>query len=130
MKRVFLYASLIFLAGCVYSAPEPVYYESTYLEPLPSSLMVEPPRKVTEAPPELEKRTDRLPPVIVIPGRSLYFYNELYYYHVDGEWYFAKERGGPWYRLKSQYYPEETTKETPPKPYERVRPRRPSETYP
>ena len=129
MKRVFLYAFLLLLTGCVYSAPEPVYYERAYLEPLPASLVIGPPERVPDPSPELEKKTGPLPPVLVIPGRNLYFHRELYYYRSNSEWYFSTDRAGPWYRLKSDYYPKETAKEPLPKPFERVTPRRPDLPY-
>jgi hypothetical protein len=130
MRRAFPLALLFLLAACVYSAPRPIYYEENYLQPLPASLEVESPKHVSIPPPEMAKLAQPLPPVLVIPGRNLYLYNELYYYRWEHEWFFSKDRTGPWYLLKPDYYPPEKETQRPPTPFQLINPHTPLEPHP
>ena len=104
-----LFMALIFgllIAGCAaYVTPE-----GTYLEPLPSTVVVGPP-VVVEPPPPVRP----LPPVVVYPDRYIYFYNNIYYYHYGRDWYYGEHDRGPWHRLPEKYYPPRS------RPYERDR---------
>jgi hypothetical protein len=43
--------------------------------------------------------------VVLYPDRYIYFYNDIYYYHHRGDWYYGKHDRGPWHRLPRKYYP-------------------------
>ncbi len=105
---------LLLLAGCTsyYIAPEEgPYIEESYIEPLPSQVIIE--RPVIVSPPRGIVVT-LLPPVVVTPGRHLYFYKGVYYYYWDGIWLYSKRARGQWYRLPKRYYPSRYHKGPPP----------------
>jgi hypothetical protein len=89
----------IFLGGCAAYVTQ----EGTYIEPLPTTVVIGPP--VIVAPPRhLVVRS--LPPVIYYPNRpSLYYYNNIYYYDYHGKWYYGEHDKGPWHKLPKKYYP-------------------------
>ena len=91
---------LVLVAGCVAH----VTPEGTYLEPLPLSVVVGPP--VIIEPPR-HFALSPLPPIVVEPGRRVYFYNDLYYYNWDNAWYYGERERGPWHRLPREYYPKQ-----------------------
>jgi hypothetical protein len=88
----------VLLSGCVAH----VTPEGTYIEPLPSTIVVGPP--VVEMPPP-GLVVSPLPPVFLVPDRHLYQYRNMYYNYWGGEWYYGKRDRGPWYRLPKEYYP-------------------------
>ncbi|MDA8174763.1 MAG: hypothetical protein M0018_09285 [Nitrospiraceae bacterium] len=117
MKRYVLFASLLavpFLnAAChhfSYQPQTPVYSEHKYLGPLPAGLVIgKAPRIEKGAPPEeIKKSLSPLPPLLLQTGRPVYFFNGLYYYLWQQNWYFSRARTGPWYALPVKYYPKET----------------------
>ena len=99
-KYVLLMIIPTLLAGCVAH----VTPEGTYIEPLPATIVVGPPA-VVAPPPHVHFRA--LPPVVMVPDRRTYFYNNMYYYHWDGEWYFGERERGPWHKLPREYYPKQ-----------------------
>jgi hypothetical protein len=105
---VILAAFLLMLSlGCAsYVSPKPEYTEAEYLEPLPASLMVSF-GEIKEPPPGLGEKVGKLPPVLLMPGRNIYFHEQFYYYLREGRWYFGAERTGPWHSLPSGKYPPE-----------------------
>ena len=92
--------SLVLVAGCVAH----VTPEGTYLEPLPIAVGVEPP-VIVDPPRNITLRP--LPPVMVEPGRRLYFHNNLYYYYWDNSWYYGERERGPYHILPREYYPKQ-----------------------
>jgi hypothetical protein len=74
----------------------------TYIEPLFPPIVIGPP-VVVAPPPGFAVRP--LPPVIVRPGRHLYFYDKFYYYNWDGGWYWSREQRGPWHVLPKDRWP-------------------------
>jgi hypothetical protein len=88
----------VLFSGCVAH----VTPEGTYIEPLPSTIIVGPP--VVETPPP-GLVVSPLPPVFLVPDRHLYQYRNMYYNYWGGEWYYGKRDRGPWYRLPKEYYP-------------------------
>ncbi len=98
----------VFTGGCVYAPQKPVYNESKFIKPLPAGLMVGPPMVESAPPDALQHAVKSLPPVLLMPGRNLYFFGTVYYYYWDGDWFFSRNRTGPWYLLSKQFYPAET----------------------
>ncbi|MDA8172060.1 MAG: hypothetical protein M0Z48_09585 [Nitrospiraceae bacterium] len=106
--RFALFLLLIFaLGGCTYAPQRPVYNESKYIKPLPAGLMVGPPMVESHPSASLVKEVKPLPPALIVPGRNLYFFASVYYYYWDGDWFFSRNRTGPWYLLSKKYYPSE-----------------------
>jgi hypothetical protein len=97
-------AAIIFsvlVAGCVAH----VTPRGTYLEPLPPlSLVLEPPIIVDQL---HHIALSPLPPVVLVPGRQVYFQNNLYYYIWDNSWYYSERERGPWHKLPREYYPKQ-----------------------
>lgn len=96
-----------FTGGCVYAPQKPVYNESKFMKPLPAGLMVGPPMVETTPPAALLHAVKPLPPVLLVPGRNLYIYGTVFYYYWDGDWFFSRNRSGPWYLLSRRFYPAE-----------------------
>jgi len=99
MKRLLAAAGLaLLLTGCI--AHMTPYGVS--IEPLADFFLVGPP-VVVEAPPAY--RPQPLPPVVVVPDRSVYFYGSNYYYYWGDSWYWSRQQRGPWHPLQRNYYP-------------------------
>ena len=98
MKRVLLLAIILMVAGCIAR----VGPHGTYIEPLLPPVVIGPPVIVEPAP---GFRVSPLPPVVVVPGRQLYFYNDYYYYNWEGGWYWSREQRGPWHVLPRDRWP-------------------------
>ncbi|MDA8169030.1 MAG: hypothetical protein M0Z59_04935 [Nitrospiraceae bacterium] len=108
MKTAALVIAFALVSACTYAPPKPVYYQSRYIEPMPAGLMVGPPIVEKNPAQEVKKKMRALPPVILIFGRSLYFYSGLYYYYWDKDWFYSMNRTGPWYILPKEKFPTET----------------------
>ncbi|MDA8091797.1 MAG: hypothetical protein M0Z61_16450 [Nitrospiraceae bacterium] len=108
IRSVFLFL-LVLIAGCTYAQRKPVYNESSLISPLPAGLMVGPPIVESSPPADLLKNIRPLPPVLVVPGRNLYLYANVYYYYWDSDWFFSSNRQGPWYLLAKKNYPARVT---------------------
>jgi hypothetical protein len=93
---------LILLSGTLFGCVAHVTPEGTYLEPLPTHIVVGPP--VVVAPPP-HVVVNPLPSVVVVPDRHIYFYGGMYYNYWDGIWYYGKRDKGPWHKLQKKYYP-------------------------
>jgi hypothetical protein len=99
MKKLFAISVLgVLLVGCLAH----VTPEGTYLEPLPTTVVIGPP-VIVAPPPHVVVRP--LPPVVLYPERRLYFYSGSYYYHYGKQWYYSQHKRGPWHRLHERYYP-------------------------
>ncbi len=98
---------LISLTGACtfYQSRKPVYNEASLMQPLPAGLMVGPPIVESAPPAVLVNSVRPLPPVLLVPGRNLYFYGSIYYYYWDEDWFFSRNRTGPWYLLAKKNYP-------------------------
>jgi len=48
-----------------------------------------------------------LPPLVVLEAQPYYFYNGFHYHYVDGSWFYAKSKNGPWAALPRDHYPKE-----------------------
>ncbi len=100
MKTSFAMLVLSFLlVGCVAH----VTPEGTYLEPLPTTIVIGRP-VIVAPPPHMIVRP--LPPVALYPTRPIYFYSDIYYYHHGGMWYYSKHEKGPWHKLDKKYHPQ------------------------
>jgi hypothetical protein len=98
MKKLLLAFMVLVTVGCAaYVTPS-----GTYIEPLFPPIVIGPP-VVVAPPPGFAVRP--LPPVIVRPGRHLYFYDKFYYYNWDGGWYWSREQRGPWHVLPKDRWP-------------------------
>lgn len=89
---------LVLLAGCIAH----VTPEGTYLEPIPLSVVLGPPVIIE---PLHHIALSPLPPIMVVPDRHIYHYNNLYYYNWDNSWYYGERDRGPWHKLPREYYP-------------------------
>ncbi len=106
-RNLALFLLLAFAFGCTYTPQRPVYNEAKFIKPLPAGLMVGPPMVESQPEASLLKAAKPLPPVLIIPGRNLYFFASIYYYYWDGDWFFSRYRTGPWYILSRKYFPAE-----------------------
>ncbi len=98
MKKIILAAVFLLAAGCAaYITPQ-----GTYIEPLPGEIVIGAP--LIAAPP-VGVVVEPLPPVLVVPGRQLYFYRGFYYYNWEGGWYWSRVQRGPWHELPRNYWP-------------------------
>ena len=59
-------------------------------------VVVAPPPRIVVSPP---------PSVVLVPGRDVYFYNDFYYYHWQGGWYWSRNQQGPWHVLPKDRWP-------------------------
>jgi hypothetical protein len=98
MKRLLVLVIAAALGGCV--AHMTPYGVS--IEPLPDLFLIGPP--VVVAPPA-GYAVQPLPPVVVVPDRSVYFYGDLFYYFWGDAWYWGSERRGPWHALPRDRWP-------------------------
>ncbi len=101
------------------------------MKPLPAGLMVGPPMVESVPPAGLLHAVKPLPPVLLIPGRNLYFFGTVYYYYWDGDWFFSRNRSGPWYLLARRFYPDQAMSLSPglQTPLELKRPFAPYQPY-
>ncbi len=110
MKNSFLIIFALITAACAaYVTPT-----GTYIEPLPATIVIGPP-VVVESPPAVA--VSPLPPVVVVPGRQLYFYGGFYYYNWDNGWYWSRERRGPWHVLPRDRWPSRMERRERSEPY-------------
>jgi hypothetical protein len=101
MKRLLTVVAAFALSGCVaHMSPYGIS-----IEPMLDFVLVGPP--IVVAPPP-QVAVQPLPPVVVVPDRSVYSYNNLFYYFWADSWYWGRERGGPWHPLDRQYWPPRT----------------------
>jgi len=99
VRRLIAAAAGLALAGCIaHVSPG----GGVYIEPLADFVLVGPP-VVVAAPPAVAVQP--LPPVTVVPDRSVYLYGGLYYYYWGDAWFWSRERRGPWHDLPRRYYP-------------------------
>ncbi len=116
----------LMMAGCgLYVAtPRPVYYESKWLQPLSAGLEPPLPRDIKDPSPEMLERVSGLPPVLLIQGRNIYLFDQVYYYRAGKAfWYFSRSRTGPWYRLPKGLYPLQEEMQPMPGPFIESKPR-------
>ena len=88
----------VLLIGCVAH----ITPEGTYIEPLPTTIIVGPP-VIVPPPPHIVVRP--LPSVVVVPERHIYPYNGIYYFYWDRIWYYSERERGPWHKLPRKHYP-------------------------
>ena len=98
MKRLLMILVFLLFAGCVVRMGP----GGAYIEPLFPAIIIGPP--VVVAPPP-DVYVSPLPPVAVVPGRELYFYNNFYYYSWQGGWYWSRHERGPWHVLPRDRWP-------------------------
>ena len=48
-----------------------------------------------------------LPPVVVFDEEPYYFHEGFQYHYLNGSWYYAHARNGPWTVLPRDHYPRE-----------------------
>jgi hypothetical protein len=103
MKKLFIAIMAFAAAGCAaYVTPR-----GTFIEPLFPPIVIGPPAIIAPPPAAVVRP---LPPVVVVPGRGLYFYDNVYYYNWEGGWYWSREQRGPWHVLPRDRWPSKLEK--------------------
>lgn len=98
MKKLLMIIVFLSFAACaVHMGPHGLSIDPLFPTiVIGTPVVVAPPQGVVASP---------LPPVVVVPGRDVYFYNNFYYYSWQGGWYWSRHQQGPWHVLPKDRWP-------------------------